>query len=121
MTATTTDVFGAGERDEETAPSVEPCPFTVFGERIVVEMIEREETTTSGIVIVEDKKHARTEVVVVGFGRKAAEWFEREEGRVLEIGTRLIVAKHQRRRVEIDEDGRELHIVLPDAIDGAPN
>lgn len=115
----TTSIIGAGSRDEEAVNTrVEPCPFRPMGDAIVVELIEREEVTDSGILIVEEKKERPTDAVVVGISRSAAEHFDRNEDEVVERGTVLMIRKGEMLRVAMPDDGRELYIVRPTAVYG---
>lgn len=96
---------------------LEACPFDVVGDNIVVELIEREEETDSGIVLVQENKTRPPEVVVVGAGPDAYVWSGEAET-LLDIGMVLVVRKHELLRLELGEDGRELQVLKPSSIIG---
>lgn len=110
-----TSVIGAGEREEEREADIEPCPFRVLGDNIVVELVVREEETLSGLTIVREKQERPPDVVVVGIGEKARRHFADEEGVIVEVGTTLITRKHEMIRLELADDGRELYVLKPAA------
>lgn len=112
------DVIGANAAaNEHEEHGIEPCPFVVVGDNIVVELVEREETTESGIVLVEDKKARPSDVTVVGVGPLAKEAFV-QAGIIVGVGVVLVVRKHEMLRLELNEDGRELHILKPASVIG---
>lgn len=121
MTTSTTEVIGAGAPDVD-EHGLEPAPFRVLGENIVVELVQREDTVTfaGGIEfeIVQEKQTRPPDVVVVGIGPLAVEHFERVESVVVELGTTLIVRKNEGLRLELGDDGRELYVYRPAAVLG---
>jgi len=114
-----TEVIGANAAaNEHEEHGIEPCPFVVAGDNIVVELVEREETTDSGIVLVEDKKARPSDVTVVGIGPAAARYFSDNERFNVNKGSVLVVRKHEMLRLELSEDGRELHVLKPASVLG---
>lgn len=114
MNEDSNDVIGAGLRDEDL---VEPAPFDVVGDNIVVELVQREEETESGIVLVQEKQTRPPDVIVVGAGPLAR--LDGHAGAVdVEAGMVLIVRKHELVRLELGDDGRELFVLKPTAVLG---
>lgn len=97
---------------------VEPAPFDVAGDNVVVEFVQREETTLSGIEIVRDKPTRPPDCIVVGIGPAATKHFAQNERFVVDIGTVLIVRKHEAYRLELGDDERELHVFKPASVIG---
>lgn len=114
------------------APEVEPAPFEVVGDNIVVELVEREEVLESGIVLAGVSKKRPPEVVVVGAGPRAQVSIDNGSGDTrrgydqsygdkqhrVRVGDVLVVRKHDLLRVELSDDGRELHVLKPTAVLG---
>lgn len=111
-----TAVIGAGAREDE-KPELEEAPFHVVGDNIVVELVEYEDTTDTGIVLVKEKSDIPPDVVVVGIGSPAQRHFE-QEGLAVELGTKLMTRRNERIRLEMPEDGRELYVLKPAAVVG---
>lgn len=118
----TTSIIGQGDTNDQDDADLEPAPFRVLGENIVVELVQREDTVTfaGGIEfeIVQEKQTRPPDVVVVGIGPLAVEHFERVESVVVELGTTLIVRKNEGLRLELGDDGRELYVYRPAAVLG---
>lgn len=114
-----TAVIGAGASDNEPGEAtLEPAPFRVLGDNIIVELVEREETTESGLLLVQERKQRPPDVTVVGIGAEAVRHFESEEHLVVELGTCLMVRRHEMTRLELGDDGRELYVLKPSAVIG---
>lgn len=116
-------VIGAGAPDEDEVqrPLVEPAPFTVVGDNIVVELVQREEETVGGIVLVKEREEIPPDVIVAGIGQAAREHFLRTEGVNIGLGTILMTRRSERVRVELADDGRELYVLKPGAVIGTFN
>jgi co-chaperonin GroES (HSP10) len=114
----TTDVIGTAAVVDNQEPQLEPAPFRVLGDNIVLEFVEREEETVSGIVLVQEKQERVPEATVVGIGPAAADHFEINEGVVVELGTVLMLRKHELSALKLGEDGRELYVAKPHVVLG---
>lgn len=112
-----------------TIDALEEAPFEVVGDNIIVELVEIEEELASGIVLAGSSKKRPPEVVVVGVGPLAkvavdadtADNTHDEYGnpsRTIRVGDVLVVSKHELQRIELSDDGRELHRLKPSAVIG---
>lgn len=149
--------------DQQTKPmsrDLEQVSFEVVGDNIVVEFVEQEDVTDSGIVLAGVERQLQSTAYVVGVGPAAyvqvavgtgttyytespwlgrltfgrlMQWsldvlgrhfgFFRQNGhgfdaRLLKFGDAMIVHRHKKVRLELDDDGRELHVFKPDAVVG---
>lgn len=111
------------------AEKVEQAPFEVVGDNIIVELIEVEKVLESGIVLAGESKKRPPEVVVVGVGPLATtDVYDHDHSgdrdgyfvtqRQVVVGDVLVCRKHELLRLELSDDGRELHVLKPTAIIG---
>lgn len=105
------------------AVEIEEVPFDVTGDHVLVEIVERDDVTESGIVLAGMEKERPSQVVVVACGPDACVRIWTAVGEpdltMIEPGQVLEVRRHQMIGVKVQEqDDRELYLLQPPAIYG---